>query len=214
MSDPNVDFPLISLEEKALKAKLQGLTVYDLENSTRPVKVFYRNPQKEIVEGDFPFLTILFTGLARSIEREHRSGFVMPGYIPHPLVKADEISGDAALPFHANEQAIPFDLNFVVATHTRIPQHDRQIIVQLLGINYLPLRYGWLECEDNTIRRLDVNPTINSNDFYDQSGSQIFRKEFRVTVSTETWAIMPTEDDRIPSTVTQTFVDIDDYAAE
>lgn len=210
MSDPNVDFPLISLEEKALKAKLQGLTVYDLADPARPVRVFFRNPQKEIVEGDFPFITIMFTGPVRAAEREHRTNYSAPAYIPHPLVPSEVISGDANIPFYAREQAIPFDLNFVVATHARNPMHDRQIITQLLGIDYLPFRYGWLECEDNTIRRLDVNPTINTNDFFDQSGRHVFRKEFRVTVSGEIWAIMPEEASRAVDTVDSTLINVED----
>lgn len=200
----STDFPIISLEEKALKAKLQGLTVYDLKDNARPVKVFFRNPQKEIVEGDFPFLTIYFTGLIRAVEREHRAAYGVPKYVPHPLDKNTVISDDPNTAFLSYEQAIPFDLQFVVATHARNPMHDRQIVSQLMAVDRLPFRYGWLECEDNTIRRIDVNRSIATADYFDQSGGQIFRKEFNLTVSSEIWPIMP-EEVSTPTTVDTTF---------
>ncbi len=171
----------ISAEEKALLARVSGLTVSDLANPTRPVKVWFRNPQKEIEDADFPYITILFTGAQRAIEREHRSANVRPTYVPRGVT----IDDDEATVMVSPDQAIPMDFQFVIATHCRNPMHDRELVAKLLLAERLPLRYGWLEVEDNTIRRLDVDPMVRAADFYDQNGVVVFRKEFRISVSSE-----------------------------
>lgn len=172
-------------EDRALKSKLEGLTVRDLKNAARPVKVWFRDPQKEQRDTEYPFITIHFSGVTRDRTREH-SGFVRPTYIPDGVV-LDELSDTrGVLNFHP----VPVDLSYAVVTHCRNPMHDRMLQFALLGVDYLPYRYGYLNVdEDNTIRRLDLLD-VQSSDVYDQNGKIVFRKIYHIQVSSE---IFPTE---------------------
>ena len=50
--------PFILNEEEALKSLLSGMTVSDSGNANRPVGVFYGQPDKEIRQQAYPYITI------------------------------------------------------------------------------------------------------------------------------------------------------------
>ena len=50
--------PFLLNEEAALKSLLSGMTVADSGNQARPVGVFYGQPDKEIRQQSYPYLTI------------------------------------------------------------------------------------------------------------------------------------------------------------
>lgn len=172
---------LLLAEDKAIKNRLQGITVTDLKNASRPVKVWFRDPQKEIRESEFPYITIHFTGMSRDGLREHRNPIEI-NYIPDGLVLDNDPNTKATADY-----PIPLNLTYSIVTHARNPMHDRQIHGAMMAATVIPFRYGWLEVdEDNTFRRVDLEG-VQSADVYDQNGRVIFRKVYNIVVSSEVW---------------------------
>ena len=167
-------------EDNALKSKLQGITVVDTNNQTRSVPVYFREPQKEVREEVYPYIAIFFSGISRAVEREQRGEFIpgleyeFYGYTP---------DGDPNTWLIA-DTPIPVNLIYNVAVMSRNPLHDRQLIAALLQPDYLPMRFGYLEIDDNTTRRLDL-VGIDSADMRGSDGFPMFRKVFTVLVSSE-----------------------------
>ena len=50
--------PYIINEDKALKALVSGITVSDSGNPTRPVGVWFGQPDNEIRQQSYPYITI------------------------------------------------------------------------------------------------------------------------------------------------------------
>jgi len=142
--------PFILNEEAALKALLSGMTVSDGGNSARPVGVFYGQPDKEIRQQSYPYITIDLIGISEETDRAHRGVVNVPNttfYTPEGVTSSNL---DVNYP-------IPVQLTYQVSTWARQPRHDRQIIAQLFSYGRLPLRFGQLSIpQDGTNRRLDV----------------------------------------------------------
>lgn len=167
-------------EDRALKAKLEGITVSDFRHADRPVKVWFRFPQKELTEADYPFMVIDLVAISEALERAHRNRIVLE-YIPEGTTVADNTDNTKLV----TEFPIPYDLVYTVTTYCRHPQHDRSLISSMLQWDRLPHRFGFLEIpEDNTKRRLDLRG-VYPNDVIDRDNKTLFRKVFVVQVSTE-----------------------------
>jgi len=139
--------PFILNEEAALKTLLTGITVSDSGNSARPVGVYYGQPDKEIRQQSYPYITIDLVSVTEDTTRAHR-GYVPLTYTPEGV--------DTTNITHTNFP-IPVDLVYQVATWSRQPRHDRQLIAALYSPGRLPLRFGQLPIpEDGTNRRVDV----------------------------------------------------------
>ena len=139
--------PFIINEEAALKTLLTGITVADNSKSNRPVGVFYGQPDLQIRAQAYPYITIDLIGINEDTTRAHRG--VVPTTYPIEGVSLD-VGSLTSFP-------IPVDLLYQVATWSRQPRHDRQIIASLFAHNRLPFRFGQLFIpEDGTNRRLDV----------------------------------------------------------
>jgi len=141
--------PFILNEEAALKTLLSGITVADGGNSARPVGVFYGQPDKEIRQQSYPYITIDLVGISEETDRAHRGVVSIPEttlYTPEGVTAGQQTSFP-----------IPVQLMYQVSTWSRQPRHDRQIIAQLLSSGRLPLRFGQLPIpEDGTNRRIDM----------------------------------------------------------
>ena len=70
--------PFIINEDKALKHILTGITVSDSGNSVRPVGVFYGQPDKEIRQQSYPYITIDLINVAEDTSRAHRGHIQLP----------------------------------------------------------------------------------------------------------------------------------------
>jgi len=90
-------------EDAALKAKLQGLTVDDVNAplNGRPVAVRFRLPETELADMTFPCIVIEHAGISKDDEREHR-GYIRLPYVPEGLdprglvpLKVDVVDGVA-----------------------------------------------------------------------------------------------------------------------
>lgn len=141
-------------EDKALREKLQGMAVYDQkatgENTSRPVGVWFGQPDQEIRAQSYPYVTIDMIDISRDPTREHR-GKVSPSYL---IGQLPEDFNPETQGFETNIP-IPVNIDYQITTYARHPQHDRQLVAQLLS-QKLPIRAGTLDLDDGTARRLDV----------------------------------------------------------
>ena len=73
--------PFLLNEDAALKTLLTGITVADSGNDARPVGVFYGQPDKEIRQQSYPYITIDLVSVTEDVNRAHR-GYVPLTYTP------------------------------------------------------------------------------------------------------------------------------------
>jgi hypothetical protein len=165
-------------EESALKSLLSGITVEDAGNPARPVGVFYGQPDPQIRQQSYPYITIDLTGVREAFDRAHR-GTISLSYTPE--------GADPEIPFET-QYPIPVALSYVITTYSRQPRHDRQLIDTLLSSDRLPFRFGTLSIpEDNTIRRLDVLGFVKRDGT--EQDKRLFRNVFSIEISAE---LLPT----------------------
>lgn len=187
--------PWIINEDKALKIKLQGLTVTDpnAPEDGRKVLVRYRLPENELADLDFPIIIIEHTGISRDPEREHR-GYIQLPYAPEGFEgwwDADDTSMDPKDSPYYTEFPIPHNIDYQVTVLTRKALHLMPIISQLAKVDRLPSRYGYLEVpEDSTIRSLwnmggpDIG-TVTYGYGQDEDGKRLHRATYMIRVATE-----------------------------
>lgn len=139
--------PFILNEDKALKTLLSGITVSDSGNATRPVGVWFGQPDPQIRQQSYPYITIDLIGVSEAKER------VMMGYGALPYVPE---GADPEVPFET-WYPTPVNLDYQITTYARQPRHDRQLMALLFAPGRLPLRFGQLPVPENqTDRRLDM----------------------------------------------------------
>lgn len=160
-------------EDAALKALLTGITVSDAKNPSRPVGVWFGQPDLEIREQSYPYITIQLIDIAEDTSRAHRGIINLP-YQPEGYTeKARE----------GVEFPIPVDIHYQVTTYSRHPYHDRALMAELLQ-NRLNVRFGGLHItEDNTLRRLDLLG-YSKRDVAEQD-KRLFVNVFSIRVSSE-----------------------------
>lgn len=166
--------PFILNEDAALKSLLQGITVADAGNPERPVGVFYGQPNKEIRQQSYPYITIDLVGIREDTSRAHR-GYVKATYAPEGTNPDVE---------HFVNFPIPVDLMYQVTTWSRQPRHDRQIIAKLFAPGRLPFRFGQLLIpEDGTMRRVDMLGFTKRDTT--ENGKPLFSNVYNIRVSSE-----------------------------
>lgn len=176
-------------EDEALRERLKGMTVSDETNSSRPVGVWFGQPDPEIRQQSFPFITIDLIDVSEAKQRAMSAEQVSPWYFkPTAFNPNTHDSWSMYMP-------TPVDLDYQVTTFARQPRHDRQILDQLLG-SRLPFRFGSLvvrekqtgtvngvEQWDATVRRLDLLDIAKRDTV--ESGKRMFMNAFTVRVSSE-----------------------------
>ena len=166
--------PHILNEEAALKTLLSGLTVEDAGNDARPVGVFYGQPDPQIRQQSYPYITIDLISVAEDKSRAHR-GYGTLKYAPE--------GSDPTIPY-ATSYPIPVSLTYQVTTYSRNPRHDRQLINLILSPARIPFRFGTLTIpEDRTVRRLDMLGFIKRDTT--EQGKRLLSTAFNVQVSAE-----------------------------
>lgn len=168
-------------EDEALKAKVTGLTVFDDRMAARPVPVWYGNPDLELAQRTYPYISLELVDMNEANER------VMVGkpflrYLPDgyeaPLDTSNEILSASWFP-------TPYDLDYQVTAWSRHPRHDREIVRKLLS-GRLPIRFGALDLPRSYREvRLDMLDGPRIADTVDENGKRLFRKVFTVRVATE-----------------------------
>lgn len=164
-------------EDAALRNLLRGITVTDQksaqDDTTREVGVWFGVPDQEIRGQSYPYITIDMIDIVRDTTREHR-GVVSADYLK-PLDWDEEVNFQTDYP-------IPVNIDYQITTYARHPRHDREIVAQLMTTK-LPIRFGVLETDDNTVRRLDVLDVTKRDSV--EGGKRLFMNAITVRVSSE-----------------------------
>ena len=173
-------------EDEALRNLLKEMVVTDQksasqEGPTRKVGVWFGQPDQEITDQKYPYITIDMIDVAEDFSRAHR-GKVKPVYIEDPGTIGDDTDYDSDLHSWDIDFPIPVNIDYQITTYSRQPRHDRQILAQLLYTK-IPLRFAVLMPNDNTVRRLDVLD-ISKRDIT-ESGKRLFVNAITVRVSSE-----------------------------
>lgn len=142
--------PFILNEDKALKTMLSGITVSDDKNPSRPVGVWFGQPDLEIQAQAYPYITIDLIDVSEATDRAMR-GTVRSDWWSHlpegqvPLRDGEIVQWD---------YPIPYNLDYQITTWARHPRHDRAILTALYGSIITP-KYRMLYVpEDNTDRSM------------------------------------------------------------
>lgn len=164
-------------EDKALKTWLAGITVEDAKNPTRPVGVWFGQPDLEIREQSFPYLTIDLIDISLDVSRR-QSGILEEMYLSVEESEEDPIE----IPYEY-EYPLPVSIMYQISSYSRNPRHDRQIINQVLN-DKIKMKYGFLYIpEDNTARRLDLLGFVKRDVVEDSK--RLFINNFTVMVTSE-----------------------------
>ena len=185
----------ILAEDKALRDRLQGITVYDQKSEAmdepRTVGVFFGQPDQEIRAQVYPYITIDLVDINRDMEREMRGKTHASYLVPSVVTLGANDSFETDLPS-------PVSLDYQITAYSRHPLHDRVMMAQLL-YSKLPFRFGYLEITEktvvtgqspnqtttntNTYRRLDVLD-VAKRDMV-EAGKRLFMNAVTVRVSSE-----------------------------
>lgn len=181
--------PWLINEDRAVKAKFQGLTVTDANAPDgRSVAVRYRVPESELAQQTFPMVIIEHAGIEKADDREHRGPTLLP-YAPEGATgwwNPGNTSWDVTKSPYAVEFPIPYDLRYRVIVFARESWHDIALAAQLAQHNRIPARFGFLEIpEDGTVRRLDLLGGPELIDTRDENGKRLFRREYLISISSE-----------------------------
>jgi hypothetical protein len=164
-------------EDAALRNWLNGVTVTDQkatgDATPRQVRVWFGQPDQELREQSYPYITLDMVDINRDAEREMRgdtsAAYLRPANLP-------STSG------FRQHLPIPVNIDYQVTVYSRNPVHDRQIMMQLLAVK-LPLRFGQLELDDGTIRRLEVMDVSKRN--ATEQAKRLFVNSITVRISSE-----------------------------
>lgn len=176
--------PIILNEDKAVKAMLQGIKVSDSANAQRPVGVWFGQPDMEIRDQVYPYITIDFIGYSEDYERAHRGMITMPYYPEGVDAGTPDQSGKGSKQYKT-EIPIPVNLDYQITTYARQPRHDRALMAEMLTGQRIPLRFGEIVVpEDKTVRRMDFLG-FTKKDTTDQNGKRLFSNVYNIRISAE-----------------------------
>lgn len=173
-------------EDEALRNLMKGMTVTDQKASgtisgTRNVPVYFGQPDQELREQTYPYITIDMIDIAEDVSRAHR-GKAKPAYMDDPTTVTTDVDYDPEVHNWEINWPIPVNIDYQITAYSRQPRHDRQLLSQIMHTR-LPLRFGTLELDDNTVRRLDILD-VSKRDIT-ESGKRLFVNAFTVRVSSE-----------------------------
>src|SRR5215467_9787661 len=124
--------PWLLNEDAALKLKLQGLTVSDATNASRPVPVRFRLPEVEVSTLTFPIIAIEHDGWYPAPERMH-SGYTNVPYAPEGFNPWwDDSGGPANAEFDPNDSPyfgyfpVPYNFDYIITVYTRF-MHEHML---------------------------------------------------------------------------------------
>lgn len=179
-------------EDEAVKTKLQGLTVADVNDPARPVTVRYRLPEDALADQRFPLIVLDRVDEVFDPSRAH-TGYIQIPYVPEGYRTYAGAPGMAASPYWS-EFPIPMFLDYTVTLLCRKAQHMAPLLAALTSFDFLPPRYGYLVVpQDNTVRRLDVLGGPETDAVRDEQGKRLLRAVWRIrTVAELLWAPIDT----------------------
>ena len=164
-------------EDAAIRNWLNGMTVTDQKATgdgvPRQVRVWFGQPDQELREQNYPYITIDMIDVVRDAEREMRGDTNADYLRPAGLPSTSDFR---------QHLPIPVNIDYQVTAYSRNPVHDRQIMTQLLTTK-LPLRFGQLQLDDGTIRRLEIVDVSKRN--ATEQAKRLFVNAITVRISSE-----------------------------
>lgn len=180
--------PLLYNEDAALKSKLTGLRVDDVNDQAgRPVMVRFRGPENELAPVTYPLIVIDEASWAPAPERAH-SGYGPLAYVPEGYGAPDPgVTLWTQMPQ-------PVDIDWTVTLYCRRATHRLQLIAALAGFDYLPARYGYLQVpQDASLRRLEVVGGPITSSVLDGNGKRLLTSVWKIRTTGELiWAQIDT----------------------
>ena len=191
-------------EDEALRNLLVGMTVTDQKSSSgagpaRSVKVYFGQPDQELRDQTYPYITIDMIDIAEDTSRAMR-GLAKPSYLSNPTYMVQGVQfvqGTQSVQGVQGVQGVEYDpetndweihwpipvsIDYQITTYARQPRHDREILGQVL-YKKIPMRFAVLQPNDGTVRRLDLLD-VSKRDITEQ-GKRLFVNAFTVRVSSE-----------------------------
>ena len=171
-----IDEGFILNEDYAVKLRLTGITVSDDASNARPVNVWYGQPDRELREQNFPFMTIDLVDIQEGKDRAHR-GIVAVD----PDALADPTNTN---PVQFTDFPIPVNLVYQIQSWSRHPRHDRQILRAMFN-EVLPFKYGLLYVPGDGTQRSMWLTGYQKADRTDSNKKRLYRSLFTVVVVSE-----------------------------
>jgi hypothetical protein len=166
-------------EDEGFKTYLGGIVVSDEKNATRPVQVWFGQPDLEVRAQSYPYLTIDLVNVSMDRERAIHGVDSLP-YKPDGITNWPGPNPTDAV---VTESPIPVVLQYQVTSYARHPRHDRGIVAAMLTDKF-PFQFGGFDCPDGTVRRAYLN-RLTSRDGTDADKKRLFSKAFDVNVESE-----------------------------
>jgi hypothetical protein len=164
-------------EDKAIRELMQGIVVHDQKadgsDTPRPVGVWFGQPDQELRNQVYPYITIDMVGINRDPQREMR-GNTHAEYL-RPEGVAEGQRWETELP-------IPVNIDYQITTYSRHPRHDRELLSEIL-YQKLSFRFAQLFVGEKTIHRLEVI-NVAKRDTTEQA-KRLFVNAFTVRLATE-----------------------------
>jgi hypothetical protein len=188
------NMPWLFNEDAALKAKLQGLQVFDKNDPNgRNVKVRYRLPETEVANLDFPIIVISHNIWSLASEREHR-GLIQLPYAPEGKATWwDDSGGSAVAEFDPNDSPyfsyvpLPYNFDYRVDLYCRfMHEHTIPLVAALAAPDRLDPHFGYLDIpQDGTKRTMQLlgGPSIEA--LKDENDKRFFQVTYLVRVFSE-----------------------------
>ena len=171
----NLNENFILNEDRAVKKLFMGMTVSDARQASRPVKVYFNQPDVEITDQEYPYGTVELIDADEATSRAMR-GIIQLQYQPEGGPSPED--GHGLL----TEFPIPYDLVYQVTFYSRDPRHDRQIMNQVarrvggrIHSLYVP--------EDNTERTLFLTDTRKRD--RTEANRRLFSNAYTLVVCSE-----------------------------
>lgn len=173
--------PFIIAEDLALKTYLNGLTVADQKNPTRPVKVWFGYPDVEIRDQSFPFLTIDLIDIVPANDRQTSGRLSDDDYRGTRAPVAGRV--------YEYDLPIAYDLSYQITSFSRHPRHDRALMFQLL--NKFPSKFGNLLVPNElgtqfSARSMFLDGFVKRDAVEDETGNRrLLRNVFSIRILSE-----------------------------
>jgi hypothetical protein len=201
--------PFLLAEDAAIKLKLQGMTVTDLEahnnagtgkgkfpNGLRPVKCRFRLPEDDIVSLEFPLAVIELERITFAEDRAIQGG---RNLLPYPPEGNPNWWGNASSynvadsPYMLADWPVPYYLDYKISVYSRLARdHHLPLISRMMQADIFPARNGYLTIpQDNTSRYLTVQggPETEYQTYDtgvgDQSQKRLFVAVWNIRITTE-----------------------------
>lgn len=181
----SLDDAFLFAEDKALKEHLQGITVSDLKQSVRPVKVWFGYPDVELRAQEYPYLVIDLYDIQPASDRQS-SGI----WMDETNRGTQAVGVGSTYSYYA---PVVYDLYYQVSSYSRHPRHDRGIMLSMLN-SKIPGKYGHLMVpQDNGIgtvaRHMFLEGFVKRDSIED--GRRLFRNVFSIRVVSEMTPLVP-----------------------